>query len=439
MAGKASGKFDLVLRGGRVIDPARKFDGVRDVAVRNGKIAAIANTIPARQAKSTVDVSGQLVLPGLIDVHAHVYQYVSGPFGLDPDIPGVRSGATTVVDAGGASALTFDGFRKFIAERATSRVLAYISTYLAGGLYGHMESGLYGPYAIDVDLVIRSIEANRDLVKGVKVHAEAGGYSRWGLNLLTSAKQISRAVDLPVYVHLGHMWPLAGKRKVDADRVVAKSVALLDAGDVLAHPFSHWPGCFVTRQGKVNPAVLEAVQRGVRVDVGRGLHFSFNNARTVLDAGIMPTTLGVDLHGYIIDPKRLRFNVREIRASVGETRPRSRGGAKSAAPPARASVTICHAMSELLALGVSLTEVVRMVTSNAASLLGIERDCGTLRVGRAADISVIDLEEGCWTLRDFSGNAVTATQYLTPAWVLRDGIRYQADMRVPTVPKSLAA
>ena len=439
MAGRANGKFDLVLRGGRVIDPARKLDGVRDVAVRKGKIAAIANTIPAREAKASVDVSGQLVLPGLIDVHAHVYQYVSGPFGLDPDIPGVRSGATVVVDAGGASALTFDGFRKFIAEPATSRVYAYISTYLAGGLYGHMESGLYGPYAIDVDLVVRSIEANRDLVKGIKVHAEAGGYSRWGLNLLTSAKQISRAVDLPVYVHLGQLWPLAGKRQVDADKVVAKAVALLDPGDVLAHPFSHWPGCFLTRKGKVNPAVRAAVERGVRVDVGRGLHFSFNAARTVLDAGIMPTTLGVDLHGYIIDPKRLCLNVRDIRASIGEPRNPSRRGAKTGAPSARASVTICHAMSELLALGVPLNEVLRMVTSNAASLLGLERDYGTLKVGRAADISVIDLDEGRWTLKDFSGNAVTATQYLTPAWVLRDGIRYEADMRVPTVPESRAA
>src|SRR5579863_4694854 len=128
-----SASFDLLLRGGRVICPASGIDGARDVAIRNGKIAAVqANILPA-SARQVVDVSGKLVLPGLIDTHAHVYQYVTGRFGMNADMVGVQSGVTTVVDQGGPSCMTLPGFRHFIAEPAETRVLCFISAYLVGG------------------------------------------------------------------------------------------------------------------------------------------------------------------------------------------------------------------------------------------------------------------------------------------------------------------
>jgi dihydroorotase len=125
------GKFDLVLKGGRVIDPSQDLDGVLDVGIRDGKIAAVGAGL--KGSKKNIDVRGRLVLPGMIDSHAHVYQHVSGRFGLNPDMAGVRSGVTTLVDQGGPSCMTFPGFRKFIVEPSASRVLAFISIYVVGG------------------------------------------------------------------------------------------------------------------------------------------------------------------------------------------------------------------------------------------------------------------------------------------------------------------
>src|SRR5258708_9630344 len=136
---------DLLLRGGRVIDPASRIDGMKDVAIRNGKVAAVQADILPTSAKEVVDVTGQLVLPGLIDTHAHVYQYVTGRFGVNADMVGVQSGVTTLVDQGGPSCMTLPCFRPFVVEKALSRTYAFLSTYLVGGLEGHYYPNLYPP------------------------------------------------------------------------------------------------------------------------------------------------------------------------------------------------------------------------------------------------------------------------------------------------------
>src|SRR5467141_1261048 len=159
-----SASFDQLLRGGRVICPASGIDGIRDVAIRNGRIAAVQSDILPTSAREVIDVTGKLVLPGLIDTHAHVYQYVSGRFGMNADMVGVQSGVTTVVDQGGPSCMTFPGFRKFIVENAASNVLAFLSAYVVGGLEGHYYPSLYGPDGVDVKATIRVAEANRDIV-----------------------------------------------------------------------------------------------------------------------------------------------------------------------------------------------------------------------------------------------------------------------------------
>ena len=137
--------FDLLLRGGRVIDPASGIDGLKDVAIRGGKIAAIQSDILPTSAREVVDVTDKIVLPGLIDTHAHVYQYVTGRFGVNADMVGVQSGVTTLVDQGGPSCMTLPGFRHFIAEKALSRTYAFLSAYLVGGLEGHYYPNLYSP------------------------------------------------------------------------------------------------------------------------------------------------------------------------------------------------------------------------------------------------------------------------------------------------------
>ena len=178
--------IDLLLRGGHVIDPASGLDGIADIAITGGRIAAVQADLPGT-ARETIDVRGRLILPGMIDTHAHIYTYVSGRFGLPADMVGVESGVTTLVDQGGASCMTFPGFRKFIAEPARSRVLSFLSAYVVGGLEGHFYPGLYGPEGVDVAATVKTALANRDLIRGIKVHAEVGGVTRWGYEVLRKA------------------------------------------------------------------------------------------------------------------------------------------------------------------------------------------------------------------------------------------------------------
>ena len=257
--------FDIAVTGGTLVDPAAGRSGRFDVGIRDGRIAAVRPSLPADSAPRRIDAAGKLVVPGLIDTHAHVYEHVTGKFGLGADLVGVGSGVTTVVDQGGPSCMTIPGFRHYVAERAESRVLCFISTYLVGGLEGHRYPELYGPDGVNVDHTVRAIEENRDLVKGIKAHAEIGGGSRWGVEVIKLAKEISRRTGVPVYVHLGQLWPLADGAAIDADAYMREVVPLLDSGDVLAHPFTRHPGGFVSGDtGKVHPIIEEALARGVQ-------------------------------------------------------------------------------------------------------------------------------------------------------------------------------
>jgi dihydroorotase len=412
-----------VLRGGRVIDPARGLDGRYDVAVRAGAIAAVEPRIVAAPGTRTLDVRDRLVVPGLIDTHAHVYQHVTGSFGMNPDLVGIRSGVTTVVDQGGASPLTLQGFRKFIAEPARTRVLAFVSNYLAGGLVGHRYVKLYGPDGINVRETVRAIEANRDLVRGIKAHAEVGGYSRWGIETLRLAKQAAREARVPVYVHLGRLWAEEDGTAIDPDRVMAEVVPLLDPGDILAHPFTKNAGAFVSRAGKVHPLIFEAVARGVRIDIGRGGHTSFAAARVVLAAGIRPFTVGADVHGYTIRrPSGGEWDAGYFDERGAGRRPRARGTFGGAAV-----FSLAQVLNELRALGFGLPEIVAMVTQNAAVMLGLEGQLGSLAPGMPADVSVLALDRGRFTLRDAVGNALTLTERLRPVLALRAGVVHRAD------------
>ena len=197
---------DLMLRGGHVICPATGVDAIMDVAIGGGRILAVGKKLSPRTARETIDVRGKLVLPGMIDTHAHVYQYVTGRFGMPADLVGVESGVTTLVDQGGPSCMTLPGFRKYSVEPAKSRVVAFLSTYLVGGLEGHLYPNLYSPDCVDIDATVAAANANRDIVKGIKAHAEIGGFARWGVEVLQMAAEIGRQTDLPVYVHFGQLW-----------------------------------------------------------------------------------------------------------------------------------------------------------------------------------------------------------------------------------------
>jgi dihydroorotase len=417
-------RYDVVLRGGHVVDPAQGLDGVLDVAVHGGKIVAVRSTIDAARGTRVVDVRGRLVVPGMIDTHAHVYQYVTGDFGMNADLVGIRSGVTTVVDQGGASPLTIQGFRKFIAEPAVTRVYCFISNYLVGGLVGHRYVNLYGPHGINVKETVRAIEANRDLVKGIKCHAEVGGYSRWGIETLRLAKQAAREARVPVYVHLGRLWAEENGAGIDPDPdgVVAEMIPLLDPGDIIAHPFTKNPGAFLSREGRLHPLIPEAIARGVRIDIGRGGHASFAAARAVLDAGVRPFTVGADVHGYTI---RRPLDAAWDAGYFDESRENRADTALMVGGPVVFS--LAQVMNELIGLGIPLREVIAMVTRNAAIAIGLEAQIGSLAPGRMADISVIARDQGTWILRDCLGSQITVSERLRPEFALRAGVLHRAD------------
>ena len=416
--------FDLVLTNARIVDPVNPYAIAQDIGIRGGLIVAVEPSLADQSSKETIDVSGKLTIPGMIDTHAHVYQHVTGRFGLPADAVGVYSGVTTLVDQGGPSCMTLGGYRHYVAEPSASRCLCYISCYLVGGLEGHLYPDLYGPHGVNVEHTTRAAQENPDMVKGIKAHAEIGGASRWGLDVIRLGKEISRGAGLPLYIHLGQLWPTAEGASIDPDEVVRELLPLMEAGDVLAHPFTRHPGGFVSSEtGEVHPLVWEALDRGVHVDVGHGSHFSFDVAKRVLDTGLRPFTLGADMHGY---------NVKLPKA--GSDDDRASNPFFGVAP---FSLTI--AMTELLALGMSLDEVVATVTSNAASLLGLADEIGTIRPGMAADISVLDELAGEFVLKDNSGNEMVTDTLLQPLFCLRAGERYDATS--PFVPpvESLAA
>ena len=412
-------QYDLLLRGGRVIDPAANIDGQYDVAIKDGKIAAVQQNIVPSAAKQVTDVSGKLVLPGLIDTHGHIFQHVTGRFGLDADLAGVHSGVTTLIDQGGPSCMTLPAFREYVVNAKKSNVLAFLSAYLVGGMEGHYYASLYKPDCVDVDATVRAAKENSDIVRGFKAHAEIGGFARWGLEVMKLSAQIGTLADLPLYIHFGQLWPLpeSGTNGADPDSILTDVVKLLRAGDILAHPFSKHTGSFVDKHGRLHPVVKEALAKGLKVDVGHGSHFSFDSARRVVDAGVIPDTLGADMHGY---------NTRV---------PKPRGTPDSHPDTdhmffGTQRFSLVSAMTSMLAIGFKLEQVVPMVTSNCAKMVGMTDTLGTLKPGLVADVSVLNDERGVWTLEDNEGHKVKTERMLTPAFCLRKGVRIDADASI---------
>ena len=420
--------YDLLLAGGRVVDPAQSLDGDYDVAVRDGRIAAILRSDENCEAMKRIDVRGKLVLPGLIDTHAHVFQHVTGRFGLEADLCGVESGVTTLIDQGGPSCMTLPAFREFVVRPKRTRVYAYLSSYLVGGMEGHYYPALYRPDCVDVDATVKAALANTDIVKGFKAHAELGGFARWGIEVMRQAAEIARRAEMPLYIHFGQLWPLPaeGANGIDADAILADVLPLLKAGDILAHPFTRHPGGFVDRQGRVHGIVREALARGLKVDVGHGSHFSYRMARIALDAGIVPHTLGADMHGYNTD----------VPAPPGTPAVHSDSDSEHMFF-GKVRFSLVSAMTAMLALGLPLEQVVRMVTTNVVDIFGLPKELGTLAVGNPADVSVLDDERGRWVLRDNEGTQVVADRQLRPAFCLKDGVRI--DARASILPKLEAA
>ncbi len=377
---------NFLLKGGRLIDPAAGRNGILDVRVVDGKVNAISSNLEADGA-TVIDVKDHVVTPGLIDVHLHLMKGL-GAFGVDPDIFGVGSGVTTVVDAGSAGHTLLNVFRNYVTDNAKTRVLNYINLSTLGGVSGPGYSILADPRLIDEAKIEQAVEANRDIIVGIKIMATGGALGSQGLKPLERARKLGDSLKLPLLVHVGESWT-----KDTAPVHVGDVLKYLRAGDIVTHMFTVHPGGLLDGNGKLWPQVRDAKESGVLMDVGHGLHnLNFDVARKVLDQGLHPDGVSTDGH-------------RGNRAGPVYDLPTT--------------------MAKLMALGFSLNQVIEMATANAAKLLGRSAEMGTLHVGQPAEISVLKIDDREWRAIDSQKGTIPAHQTITPVFAVRGNTIYE--------------
>ena len=369
-----------------MIDPASGRDGPFDVLVRGGIVDAVGADLSAEGA-AVIDVKNCIVTPGLIDVHLHLMKGL-GSFGVDPDVFGVGSGVRTVVDAGSAGHSLLNVFRNYVTANAETRVFNYINLSTLGGVTGPGYSILADPRLIDEEKIEKAVEANRDIIVGIKIMATGGALGAQGLKPLERARKLGDNLKLPLLVHIGESWT-----KDTAPVHVSDVLKYLRAGDIVTHMFTVHPGGLLDGNGRLWPQVRDARESGVLMDVGHGLHnLNFDVARRVLDQGLHPDGVSTDGH-------------RGNRAGPVYDLPTT--------------------MAKLMALGFSLNQVVEMATMNAAKLLGRMNELGTLRIGLPAEISVVRIEDREWQAIDSQKGTIPARQALVPVYAIRRDTIYE--------------
>jgi dihydroorotase len=386
-------RFELVLKGGRVLDPSQELDAKRDVGISAGRIAAIEPDIAAARAVRVVDVAGALVTPGLIDLHVHVYRHFTD-FGLPPDDAGVNAGVTTVVDQGSAGAWTFDGFKAYAVDPSATDVRAFLSVNLSGTLRGCRGGPvIQNPDYIDLDVMQRFIEKFPEVIRGVKAHSDSASWSLWGSVMLRRAREIADRTGLPMYVHTGELWKTDEKHRPEPRSVMEETLFFVRPGDTLAHCYSSRDDGVLGRDRKPSARLVEAVKSGVHLDIGHGVNFCFDTARRMMDAGLYPHTISTDVHG--------DFFTHDNDTTL--------------------DYSMVGTMSKLLALGFDLPFVVRASTQHPAKVLRVSGEIGTLRPGARADVSVLDLVEEPWTFTDCNKEVLNAGRRIVPRLVVRAG------------------
>jgi dihydroorotase len=352
-------RYDLVIKGGRVIDPSQSLSAPRDVAISGGKVARVEADIPASEGRLTVEARGKIVTPGLVDIHVHVYDGVA-PLGIPADPNCIAKGATTVVDAGSAGAHTFPGFRRMVINTAETRVYALLNISVVGqstlsedNPWGELLDLRYA----NPKLAIKTIEQNRDVILGLKVRLTRNIAGDHDIAALRLAREAAEAVNLPLMAHIGGTAsPLTAILKE------------LRKGDVITHSFHGHSGGILDSQGRVLAEVRKAVENGVRLDVGHGRgSFSWRVMDAAMKQGVLPGTISSDVH---------QFNV--------------------AGPVFDLATTL----SKFLHLGMPLEQVIERATINPAKTFRFPHSPGTLRVGAEADVAVFQILEGDFELTE---------------------------------------
>ncbi len=371
--------YDLIIRDGRVIDPAHGVDDMLDVAIETDRIVALGSAMPRERAAQVLEAQGCIVTPGLIDLHVHVFEGISH-YGVNADTSGLMRGVTTVIDAGSAGAQTFPGFRKYIIEGAQTRVLAYLNLSVLGMITeraGELEDLRYA----DTDAALRIIAANRDVIVGIKVRMEPDMVGENGHEVLRLARATAEAADLPLMIHIGNTEPPLPDILREAR-----------PGDVITHCYHNRPGGILDGAGRILPQVRQAARRGIGFDVGHGRgSFAFAVARQALAQDLPPTTISTDLHHY------------NVHGPVFD---------------------LATTMSKFLHLGMPLQEVIARTTAHPARVIGRPGEIGGMKPGSSADLTVLEAVEGPVMFTDASDTGretVWGELALKPRAVVRAG------------------
>jgi dihydroorotase len=389
-------KFDLVIKGGEVLDPSQGLRARRDIGIRYGVIEALEADIPAERGLKVLTVTGKLVTPGLIDLHSHVFPYGSA-IGIPADELIAFQGTTTMVSAGDAGANNFAAFRRYTVAQTRTRLYAFV--HIANiGLAAFPVPELYNIDFAQVEAAAKTVAENSDIVIGVKVRMSENVIAKNGIEPLRRAVQACEMAGggAKIMCHIGG---------VETPKLMSDILDLLRPGDVLTHAYSGAPnigGAFtnIVQDGKLLPAALAAKQRGVIFDVGHGGgSFDYTIAEAAMAAGAGPDTISSDIHVFSGNTPGMPY--------------------------------LTWVMSKFLNLGFSLEQVIAMATVAPAKVIGKTPKLGTLQLGAPGDVSVLELIEGPVEFVDTRKNTRQGNVQLKPSTVVIGGVPFGRPYQSP--------
>jgi dihydroorotase len=370
--------LDLLIKGGKVLDPISGLEGPYDIGIRGEQIARVEEKIPRSEATSVLEAKGSWVFPGLVDFHCHVF-WPGTMVSVEPDPLARKSGVMTLIDGGSAGSCNFPFFRRSVIEPSSFRILAFLNISCIGIATEGMDSLTvkeldYGPLA-HLPSAISTIEENRDLIVGVKMRAYHGLAS---LAPLALARQVADQVKLPLMVHLAPSPPS-----------IREILPYLREGDILTHIYHPGPGGLIDSEGKVRAEFLEARKRGIWMDVGLAqFHSDFSVIEGALGAGFLPDIISTDLSS------------RNVKGLV---------------------VDLPTTLSKFLNFGLSVEEALPMVTRNPLFAAGQENRIKGLKPGEEADIAIFRWADGPVTFQDYYGHSLEGQGRLAIQHTVRKG------------------
>lgn len=389
-------KYDLVIRGGEVLDPSQSLRARRDIGIRWGIIETVQETIPAERALKSIDASGKLVMPGLVDLHCHVYPYGSA-IGIPADELVQFQATTTVVSAGDAGVNNLAALRRFIVAQTRARMYAFV--HIANnGLSAFPAAELYNIDVAQTEACAMALAENADFLLGVKVRMSENVIYKHGLEPLKRGIQACEMCGWPakMMVHIGG---------VETKELMSQILDLLRPGDVLTHAYSGAPNMSnvftnIVQDGKLLPAALAAKQRGVMFDVGHGGgSFDFTVAEVAIPGGCTPDTISSDIHVFSGNSPGIPF--------------------------------LPNVMSKFMILGFTLEQVVAMATTAPAKIIDRAPKIGTLQIGAPGDVAIMELVEGPVSFVDTRNNKREGKAYLKPIQTVINGVPFGRPYQAP--------